>query len=165
MSEKEYSIAMLSESFYKRAEKKELKEIMEKENRPYFVFLVKIKGYNFAIPFRTHIRHEHCFKTIPHYENIEENMPIPADATPSSWSGIDYTKAVIIEDNDLEQSKVALINAIEHNMIRKSYRKISVEFKKFVEGYITTLKTSSPITDKYEFTTLINYHKELKIEK
>ena len=163
MSSKEYSIAILSEAFYQRAERKALKEIMEKENRPYFVFLIKIKGYKFAIPFRTHIRHDYCFKTIPHYENIKENEPIPADATPTSWSGIDYSKAVIIEDNDLE-NKIAMVNGIEHDMIRKSFKKINTEFKKYIEGYITMLKNNNSITNKYEFTTLVNYHKELKIE-
>lgn len=165
MSEKEYSITILSEAFYKRAERKALKEIMEKENRPYFVLLVKVKNYKFAIPFRTHITHDYCFKTIPHYENIKENEPIPVNTTPTSWSGIDYTKAVIIEDNDLEQNKIASVNSIEHDMIRKSSRKIKTEFKTYVEGYITMLKMNHPMIEKYRFTTLVNYHRELNIEK
>ncbi|HDL6171688.1 TPA: hypothetical protein PW624_002473, partial [Mannheimia haemolytica] len=42
-------------------------------------------------------------------------------------------------------------------------RRIVREFKKYVSEYITAHKNGYKLDHKFEYTTLINYHTELKI--
>ena len=57
-----YQLNYLTELFYQKYPSKDYPEIENKSNRPYMVLLVKIDGNNFAIPFRTNIRHNNCYK-------------------------------------------------------------------------------------------------------
>ena len=56
-------IVFLTNSFYKDHPNPPFKEMEQKQNRPYIVFLVEIEGHTWAIPFRSHIRHGHAFFT------------------------------------------------------------------------------------------------------
>ena len=58
-------IVFLTNSFYKDHPNPPFKEMEQKQNRPYIVFLVEIEGHTWAIPFRSHIRHGHAFFTDP----------------------------------------------------------------------------------------------------
>lgn len=73
-------IVFLANSFYKDHPNPPFKEMEQKQNRPYIVFLVEIEGHTWAIPFRSHIRHGHAFFT------DRENK-----------CGIDYSKAVVVD--------------------------------------------------------------------
>ena len=59
---KRYQIYKLSKKFYSKYDKKNYPEIERKNDRPYVVILVKIKDNIFAIPFRTNIKHNACYK-------------------------------------------------------------------------------------------------------
>ena len=146
----DFKICRLTTKFYQKAKEKNLVEIMEKEKRPYLILILTIKNIDFAIPFRTHIKHNYCFKTIQHSDE--------------EWSGLDYTKSVIITENDID-NKISHIKPFEFSLIKQNIGKIKTEFKKYVEGYITTKKLNKELTEKYKFSTLQNYHKELNISE
>ena len=74
-------IVFLTNTFYQDHPNPPFKEIEQKQNRPYIVFLVEIEGHTWAIPFRSHIRHGHAFFT---------------DA--ANKCGIDYSKAVVVDN-------------------------------------------------------------------
>lgn len=150
-------LKFLSESFYQNHAPK-IKEILFKDTRPYCVLLVKVKGLQFALPLRSHIPdREGCgFKTIEHQESKEQRK---------KFKGIDFSKAILISDDSfLKHDHVVLKDKNEWIFIIGNGKKIAKEFKHYVEGYITALKNNNVLDSKYEFTTLINYHKELKIE-
>ncbi|MBO4912726.1 MAG: hypothetical protein J5504_08370 [Butyrivibrio sp.] len=91
-------------------------EILQKPNRPYACLTVKIENHLFAIPLRHHISHSFCFNTTYDY-------------------GLDYTKAVVVDDNNyIAQSKV-WINSTEWNVIKANEPKIIYEFTKYVRQY------------------------------
>lgn len=73
-------IVFLTNSFYQDHPNPPFKEMEQKQNRPYIVFLVEIEGHTWATPFRSHIRHRHAFFT---------------DA--KNKCGIDYSKAVVVD--------------------------------------------------------------------
>jgi protein AbiQ len=72
----------LSAAFY--AQFGQYDEILNKEERPYYVLLLELDGLTYAIPLRSHISHPYCFI---------------ADNSSGQNSGLDYSKAVIIIDS------------------------------------------------------------------
>lgn len=57
-----YTLNKLAPCFYKDYPRDKYPEIESKRDRPYIVFVVKIDGVRFAIPFRTNIRHAYAYK-------------------------------------------------------------------------------------------------------
>lgn len=87
----------LSDKFY--ATYGHHKEILQKDGRPYACLAVEIDGYRFAIPFRHHIPHKYAFFT---YDRC----------------GLDYTKAVVIEDDSMISPEMPLIDQREFNSLK-----------------------------------------------
>ena len=114
------------------------------------VLLVKIDGNNFAIPFRTNIRHNNCYKF--------KDSSRPTD----SVTGLDYSKAVIINDSSYIGSP-ARINDREYIELDRNYYAIIKRFKEYVKGYISFVNgTHNPyIARRYRYTTLQYFHNEL----
>lgn len=73
-------IVFLSESFYRDYPNPPFKEMEQKQNRPYIVFLIELEGHRWVVPFRSHIRHRYAYFTDT--ENRCE---------------IDYSKAVVVD--------------------------------------------------------------------
>jgi protein AbiQ len=148
-------IELLSKSFY--ANKANLlNEVLQKESRPYCVLLVQVKGYNFALPFRTNLPNPEnekiCFKTVKNEDG--------------GFKGIDFTKAVIVDlHTDITSKNIQLSDKQEFLCVQGNVRKIIRSFKKFVERYITENKNKSNqnIHSDFRYCTLQNYHKELKL--
>ena len=69
----------LSTKFYQQYNSSNYPEIEQKIDRPYVMLIVKIDNLTFAIPFRSHIKHQYAFMT----DKINA-------------CGIDYSKAVIV---------------------------------------------------------------------
>ncbi|MBR0380862.1 MAG: hypothetical protein IJH71_00280 [Eubacterium sp.] len=112
-------LIILSEKFYKIYGSK--KEILKKENRPYICLSVQIDQKTFAIPIRHNIGHPFCFSTLK-----------PA--------GLDYTKAVVIEDQSYISPDKPWIDSKEWNIIKKNENKIFYQFRKYVRQYKRALK-------------------------
>lgn len=143
----------LSEQFYLDVAP-QLKEILLKETRPYCVLLVRVKNLDFALPLRSNLpeREGVGIKTIP---NPRED---------GKFKGIDFSKAILLTDKSyLKTDTVQLKNKSELLNIQGNERRIVREFKKYVSEYITAHKNGYKLDHKFEYTTLINYHTELKI--
>ncbi|MGX2949619.1 type III toxin-antitoxin system TenpIN family toxin [Ursidibacter sp. B-7004-1] len=143
----------LSEQFYLDVAP-QLKEILLKETRPYCVLLVRVKNLDFALPLRSNLpeREGVGIKTIP---NPQED---------GKFKGIDFSKAILLTDKSyLKTDTVQLKNKSELLNIQGNERRIVREFKKYVSEYITAHKNGYKLDHKFEYTTLINYHTELKI--
>lgn len=83
--EKIIEIRKLSGAFYKDYPHSEFPEMEFKLDRPYVVLLLEINSIKFAIPLRTNIKHNYCYKFRT------------SDRKTNSSTGIDFTKAVIIK--------------------------------------------------------------------
>lgn len=140
-------------------------EIESKKSSPYFVMLFTIKDNRFALPFRTNIRHDYCFRFHTSSRPTE------------SITGIDFTKAVIV-NNDEYIGDAARIDDKEYNELYYNHQTVIREFKAYLDGYIRyALKTfasehkpKSPKAlkyrgaSKYLYTSLKYFHRELGIE-
>jgi protein AbiQ len=63
-------------------------EIEQKKERPYVLIQICVNGIDFAIPFRSNVKHKHVFWT------DKDNL-----------CGLDFSKAVVIEDKKYIDSK------------------------------------------------------------
>ena len=147
---KYYKLSYLSSEFYKIYNSEEYPEIENKESRPYMVILIQIDENTFAIPFRTNVSHNNCYK-------------FKTSTRPTgSVTGLDYTKAVIVNEDKFIGAD-ARINDKEYIELNEHYAFIIKQFKKYVSDYIEFVngKQAYYFTKKFQFTTLKYFHKEL----
>lgn len=90
----EIKTVVQKKDFYEKH--KEHKEILsDKDGRPYLTLVVECKDKMFAIPFRTNLKHKFAFYFYTSQRKDEEQKGLP---------GIDYTKAVVIQESDIERN-------------------------------------------------------------
>lgn len=149
-NKKSYKLNYLSEEFFEKYNSIDFPEIENKDNRPYMVVLVNIESNTFAIPFRTNIPHNNCYKF--------KNTSRPT----KSITGLDYTKAVIVNDNKYI-GKPARIDDKEYIELNKNYPFIIKQFSKFVSDYIKFVNGEQTYyaAKKFRFTTLKYFHDDL----
>lgn len=99
-------------------------EILMKPGRPYVCMAAYIDGKLFAVPIRHHISHKYCFRTV-------------------GESGLDYTKAVVIEKQDYIARKQATISREEYNIIKGKEKLIENGIRKYVSLYKKALRYQS----------------------
>lgn len=147
-----YQLNYLSLDFYNEYDSSAYPEIEHKSNRPYMVMLVCIRSNTFAIPFRTNIAHNNCYK-----------FKKSARAT-TTVTGLDYTKAVVVNDSRYIGAP-ARIDNMEYAELSNSYLFIVKQFEKFVNDYIAYVNGKSNYYNvkKFQYTTLKYFHKELGI--
>ena len=147
---KRYKLNYLSAEFYNKYNSADYPEIENKENRPYMVMLIQIENNTFAIPFRTNVKHNNCYKF--------ENSSRPTDCI----TGLDYSKAVVVNDS-IYIGAPARINDMEYTELDINYHIIIKQFTAFVKGYIKLAngKLNEYQAKKYKYTTLKYFHKEL----
>ena len=143
----------LSSLFYQRY--KDCKEIMSKgETRPYIILVVEVEHKRFAIPIRTNLH-----KTKDCYES-----------NPQANSGLDYTKAVVIEKDDyIDSTKYPEIEHKEYNYIKFKEHEIKRAFAKFVTEYKKDVirhkkNPAIPENPRFRYCALQYFKKELSIE-
>lgn len=148
----DYKLNYLSEVFYAKYNSTDYPEIETKDNRPYMVILIKIKNNTFAVPFRTNVPHNNCYK-------------FKTSTRPSkSVTGIDYTKAVIVNESEYI-GEAARINDKEFVELNSNYKFIIKQFSKYVSDYIKYAKGNNSYyaSKKFKYTTLKYFHSELGI--
>lgn len=130
-------LIQLSEAFYKKYPHEEYPEIMEKNLRPYYCFTVKIEDTIFAIPLRHHITHRYAFYT-------------------GAESGLDYKKAVIIEDPSYIADTTPHIDTTEFRIIMGNEDLIFHEFRKYIRQYKRARKSPDKVRSKsvLQYSTL-----------
>lgn len=150
---KNFELKYLTETFYFKYPKASFPEIEHKAERPYIVFLVKIESNTFAIPFRTNMNHKYGYR----FRNTDRET--------SSSTGLDFTKAVVINDSNFIGND-ARIDDKEYLELSKKYFFIQKQFEKYVSNYRKFISNELNEYQRkaYNFSTLKYFHKELGIE-
>lgn len=153
------SIKQLTTDFYN--ENTHLLEVLDKnketgkiedKGRGYGVFIVPAFGHNFAIPLRSGMTHKMNFTTKTSKNFKKQTIR----------KGLDYTKALIINEERYLSQRSFRIPSDEFKKINNSQIKIISDFEKFVNHYVTAFsKNDQNILKAYTYSTLQNYHAEL----
>lgn len=144
----QFQYVHLSEQFYN--DYSDLKETMKNPDRQYLHMLTKYKGNTFVIPFRSEIKHKYCFK----FKSSESK-------------GLDFSKAVIINDLKYITKSKKNIPQYQHIIIQKKQEFIVRKFTKYVNDYCDAIlrKDKNAINRIGQYSTLQNFHKELNLEE
>lgn len=127
-------------------------EVLEK-NRGYGIVSITISNITYAIPLRSNMNHNNGFKTI----SMKRGGKL-------IWNALDYSKALIVQQDDIESTAFKLRTQEEFNKIQLNKEKIQFEFEKYVSAYLEYVKNETGTTDKrFKFTTLKYFHAELGI--
>ena len=103
----------LTKEAYERLSQYE--QVLKKQNRGYGLAFIEADSKIFAVPLRSNLNHPYGFKTIF----------IPED---KAWNGLDYTKAIVIQNADLNKEAFKPRSQKEYDKIQKNKEKISNEF-------------------------------------
>ena len=134
-------------------ENKHLKEVLDKKGndwvadkiRGYGIAVISFRGLTFGIPLRSNIPHNFWFPT-----------------KRDTKKGLDYSKAVLLHNPNYISAVPFNIPSDEFSLIQSNTRKINMDFERYVERYISAVKSKDPNKLKqYRFSTLQNYHEEL----
>ncbi len=135
----------LSDKFYKKYPSEQFPELMAKENRPYTQVITDINGLKFAVPLRSDISH----------------------TTDVLWTdkqarhGLDFTKAVIILDDEYISDEKVFIRKKEHKHLLGKERRVKEKMEKCIANY---KKAKSNIKEQHnaeycQFSTLQYFEK------
>lgn len=135
-------IVFLSDLFYRDHPNPPFKEMEQKQNRPYIVFLVEIEGHIWAIPFRSHIRHAYAFFT-----------------DPDNRCGIDYSKAVVVDRPEyIDQQTRPHLRQNEFEALRGNEFAVKKGFEKYIKLYSKAVRSRHPrYQSLIKYSTLQNY--------
>ncbi len=150
---KSYRLVHLSEFFYAKYNPNDYPEMEHKPSRPYLMLVLEVAGNSFAIPFRTNISHKYGYK----FKNSNRQT--------NSVTGIDYTKAVVIndakyigEDCDIDNKEYI---ELEHNihLITRQFTKYVLGYREYLCGNLNEFECK-----KYKYSTLKYFHEELHLD-
>ena len=137
------NIMKLSNKFYNKYRK--YKEILMKKDRPYLILIIKIKGINYAIPFRSNINHKYRYKL-------------------SDTGGLDFLKCIPILDNSYLEATTYKIKKGEFNKLNSEYKLVAKNFEKFVYKYIEAVHKPNKRNEYIRlYSTLQYFHNILNI--
>ena len=155
LPENDYQILKLTPMFYSNYLNQSHTEILKKNNRAYNCLLFQTH-YNFfvAVPYRSEVAHKYAY----HFRYSKRSK--------NHKSGLDYTKIIIVGQNEYLDTKDAIIDNDEYNETIKNFEKIKREVLKYVEDYIDYVQGEKVISEKeferrYKYSTLKYFHREL----
>lgn len=145
-----YELHYLSAEFYNKYNSHDFPEIERKVTRPYIVVLVKIDDNTFALPLRTNIKHNNCYKF------RRSSRPT------NSVTGIDFSKAVIVNKTEYI-GRLADIDNKEFVELNDKISFVVNRFKTYLNGYRKYVlgNLNKYQADNYKYTTLRYFHNEL----
>jgi protein AbiQ len=79
------------------------------------------------------------------------------------WNGIDYSKALVVNDDDLTSEAFKLRDENEYKKLQSSKAKIKKDFSEYVQEYKYAIVNKITLPYKFKFTTLQYFHNELGI--
>lgn len=123
---------LLSDKFYQAYG--HLPEVLSKKTRPYACLAVEIDGIQFAIPFRHHIRHKHAFITY-------------------GECGLDYTKAVVIEDWSMVAAALPTIEQKEFNYLKGKDAMIEAGMRR----YCKLIRKAQQYADNPHYANILKF--------
>ena len=142
-------IRTLKQGSYKRLAD-DRPEVLEK-NRGYGIVSITIDNLTYAIPLRSNMNHNNGFKTI----SMRRGKKL-------IWNALDYSKALIVQQDDIESTAFQLRTQEEFNKIQLNKEKIKSEFEEYVSAYLECIKNGTSTTDRrFKFSTLKYFHAEL----
>lgn len=132
-------------------EYKNCNEMEKKENRPYAcTTLVNCLGITFAVPLRSHIKHEYAVFT-----------------DKGKTKGLDLSKAVVINDMTrfVDTTTTVYISDEEYDTLLGKEKFLSNKLETYIKKYKKALKKPELSKNKnlIEYSTLQYFHKELNI--
>ncbi len=149
---KSFSVNVLSAAFYSKFPSIFYPEIEYKPGRPYVVMLFDIDGNKFALPLRSNIRHDYCYK----FKNTSRET--------DSATGIDFSKAVIVNDASLIGKPVKM-DQDEYVELFKKFYFIRKRFERYLKGYIKYRESNGNVNEyirkRYIYCTLQYFDDEL----
>lgn len=151
-----FSINKLSREFYEHYPNELFPEIASKENRAYTIILIDLNGFFVGLPYRSYINHKYGY-LFRHSERSRRTK-----------SGIDYTKAVIINEN-LFIGAETVVDQDEYKETVKNIEQIVNESSKYIDEYCNHVSGVSKLDieefdRRYKYTTLKYFHDVLDIE-
>ena len=139
----------LSAVFYEQFSLHE--EILTNENRPYYVLILELDNLTYAIPLRSNITHSYSFI---------------ADSSANQKKGLDYSKAVVITNDQYIDSSPVTIRQNEYNIYKQREYLIKKQFSSYVARYKKEVQRrhknpALPVSLLYLYSSLKHFHKEL----
>ena len=121
-------------------------ELMHKQGRPYTCLLIDSHdGFFICVPFRSSINHKNAF----FFKGTARSQ--------RTKSGLDYSKIVIIRDQDyIDSLTPAIVDQDEYNEMMTNLPQIVKEAVSYVDTYIAHFKGTAPLHPK-QFTRLYGY--------
>ncbi|MBF4114217.1 hypothetical protein IN593_25385 [Enterobacter cloacae] len=121
--------------------------------RGHGIVQIQLNGLTFAIPVRSHIRHDDCHIIV---RNTDKND--------IRGMGLDYSKAMLITDPTYVSAEIFLLKhkrAAKDLLSKEAH--VTKQFSQYVERYVVAIRKNDKniLRRDYRFTTLINYHAEL----
>ncbi|MBQ4521945.1 MAG: hypothetical protein IJA10_03210 [Lachnospiraceae bacterium] len=154
----DYQVLNLTTKFYNNYPDPPYKEIIRKDARPYNCLLIQSHyDYFICIPYRSHVNHKYSYRF--KYSTRSRR----------TYSGLDYTKIVIIKNLEYISISDAVIDADEYKETRDNIDLIKKDSQTYIDDYIKhILKKSAKYDVKkfqrvYGFSTLQYFHRELEI--
>lgn len=122
-----------------------------KKNRGYGIVSITLDNLIYAIPLRSNMNHNNGFKTI----SVQLRKKL-------IWNALDYSKALIVQQDDIESTAFQLRKQEEFDKIQLNKEKIKSEFGEYVSAYLECVNKGTSTTDRrFKFTTLKYFHAEL----
>ncbi len=157
--EYDYQVLNLTEQFYNDYPNPPYKEIIRKGSRPYNCLLIQSKyNYFICIPYRSHINHKYSYR----FKNSLRSQ--------KAKSGLDYTKIVIIQNNNYLGALNAIIDSDEYKETRDNIEIIKNDAQKYIDNYVKYISSKFNDCSKrefiriYGFSTLKYFHNELNLK-
>lgn len=129
-------------------------EVLIKDRRPFLLTIVRARGFTFAIPLRSNL---------PTSSNISNFVTKKSDKSAHKWSGLDFQKALIVEEDDFVNLCYP-INKAEFKKLKASRERIEKKFADYLTYYIESIQNN---TNKKHInltrSSLQYFHKELGI--
>lgn len=137
MVKDKFELRFLSKYFYDEYPQDVFKEMIQKESRPFLVLLIKIKDLTFAIPFRSNVRHDYCYK----FKNSTRDT--------ETSTALDFSKAIVINDEKYLET-FASIDKKEYVELNSKFYFIFHKFENFVYKYIKVITKFPKNTYEYK---------------
>lgn len=120
-------------------------QVLQK-SRGYGVVYLSFGELIFALPLRSNLNHPNGFKTI--FDG-------------KFWNGVDYSKALVVLHDDLEEGIFETRVQGEFDKIKANEEKIKSEFLEYLAEYVEAVQGGHSLHRKFNFTTLQYFHTEL----
>lgn len=129
--------------------------IDKQSNRMYLFLRIQIDENNILVPLRTNL---------PKLTNTNIGYSIPSKNKPNA--GLDYRKILIVEDRYIIPINNLNIPKSQQRAISENYKTIEKQVNNYIKNYKKAVEKNRHFIDKrFKFSTLHNFHKELKLKK